>query len=120
MRVCVCVGGGADTEGLMDKFCNKYNHISAHAMKHTTTQEKEILNLERTMFQTVPPPPTLSDLGYLRQLTIQGGGGVKTPPPIDIENYCINLHHIIHVHFTRCLGMFQLGIFQKFAILTIL
>ena len=44
---------------------------------------------------------TLSDPGYFRQLTIRGGG-FKSPPPYDLENYCVNLHHIIHVNFSRC------------------
>ena len=34
--------------------------------------------------------------------------------------YCVNLHHIIHVNFTRCFWHNPVGIFQKFAILTIL
>ena len=63
---------------------------------------------------------TLSDPGYFRQLTIRGGGGFKSPPPYDLENYCVNLHHIIHVNFTRGFWHDPIGIFQKFAILTIL
>ena len=65
---------------------------------------------------------TLSDPGYFRQLTIRGGGFKKPPPPPppDLENCCVNLHHIIHVHFTRCFRHVPIGIFQKFAILTIL
>ena len=31
-----------------------------------------------------------------------GGGALKAPPPYDLENYCVNLHHIIHANFTRC------------------
>ena len=53
-----------------------------------------------------------------------GGGGFKSPspppPPYDLENYCVNLHYNIHVHFTRCFRHVPIGIFQKFAILTIL
>ena len=48
------------------------------------------------------------------------GGGLKAPPPYDLENYWFNLHHIIHVNFTRCFWHDPIGIFQKFAILTIL
>ena len=48
------------------------------------------------------------------------GGALKAPPPYDLENYCVNLHHIIHVYFTRCFWHDPIGIFQKFAILTIL
>ena len=33
-------------------------------------------------------PLTLSDPGYFRQLTIP-------PPPYDLENCCVNLHHDI-------------------------
>ena len=52
---------------------------------------------------------TLSDPGYFRQLTIGGGGALKSPPPppYDLENYCVNLHHIIHI-LPGVLGMFQL------------
>ena len=58
--------------------------------------------------------------GYFRQLTIRGGGGFKSPPPYDLENYYVNRHYIIHVNFTRCFRHDPIGIFQKFAILTIL
>ena len=64
-------------------------------------------------------PLTLSDPGYFRQLTIRGGGALKAPP-YDLENYSVNLHHIIHVNFTRCFWHDPIGIFPKFAILTIL
>ena len=43
-----------------------------------------------------------------------------TSPPYDLENYCVNLHHIVHVHFTRCFRHVLIGNFQKFMILTVL
>ena len=49
-----------------------------------------------------------------------GGGGALNHSPYDLKNYCVNLHDIIHVHFTRCFRHVPIGIFQKFAILTIL
>ena len=53
--------------------------------------------------------------------TVNDPGALKaSPPPYDLENYCVNLHHIIHVHFTRCFRHVPIGIFKKFAILTIL
>ena len=58
---------------------------------------------------------TANDLG--------GGGGELLkyrPPPYDFENYCINLHHIILVQFTRCFRHVSIKIFQIFAILIIL
>ena len=62
---------------------------------------------------------TLSDPGYFRQLTIRGGFK-SPPPPYDLENYCVNIHHIIQVNLIRCFRHDPIGIFQKFAILTIL
>ena len=86
-----------------------------------------ILSYNMTFGQNWCPlraPLTLSDPGYFRQLTIRGGGALKAPhpppPPYDLENYCVNLHHIIHVHFTRYFGHVPIGIFQIFAILAIL
>ena len=38
-----------------------------------------------------------------------GGGGFN--PPYDLENYNVNLHYIIHVHFTRCFRHVPIGIF---------
>ena len=52
--------------------------------------------------------------GLFQTVNDPGGGGA------DLENYCVNLHHIIHVNFTRCFWHDPIGIFQKFAILTIL
>ena len=67
------------------------------------------LNLIRSgLFQTVNDPGG------------GGGGGALKAPPYDLENYCVNLHHIIHAHFTRCFRQAPIKIFQKFAILTIL
>ena len=57
--------------------------------------------------------------GLFQTVNDPGGGGFKSPP-YDLENYCVNLHHIIHVNFTRCFRHVPIGIFQKFAILTIL
>ena len=50
------------------------------------------------------------------------GGGFKSPPPppYDLENYCINFHHIINLHVTKCFRHVPIRIFQKFAIFTIL
>ena len=58
--------------------------------------------------------------GLFQTVNDPGGGGFKSPPPYDLENYCVNLYHIIHVNFTRCFWHNPIGIFQKFAILTIL
>ena len=69
--------------------------------------------------QTNSAPLTLSDPGYFRQLTVRGGA-LNPPPPYNLENYCVNLHHIIHVNLTRCFRYDPIGIFEKFAILTIL
>ena len=78
---------------------------------------------DTSSFSNIRHTLTLSDPGYFKQLTIRGGGGgfkSPPPPPYNLENYCVNLHHIIHVHFTRCFRHVPIGIFQKFAILTIL
>ena len=61
--------------------------------------------------------------GLFQTVNDPGGGGrglLKPPPPYDLENYCVNLHHIIHVNFTRCFRHDLIEIFRKFAILTIL
>ena len=52
--------------------------------------------------------------------TVNDRGGALNPPSYDLENNCVNLHHIIHVDFTRCFKHDPIRIFQKFAILTIL
>ena len=57
--------------------------------------------------------------GLFQTVNDPGGGGFKAPP-YDLENYCVNLYHIIHVNFIRCFWHNPIGIFQKFAILTIL
>ena len=58
--------------------------------------------------------------GLFQTVNDTGGGGALKALPYDLENYCVNLHHIIHVKFTRCFWHDQIGIFQKFVILTIL
>ena len=57
---------------------------------------------------------------WLFQTVNDPGGGALKAPPFDLENYWFNLHHIIQVNFTRCFWHDPIGIFQKFAILTIL
>ena len=54
---------------------------------------------------------TLSDPGNFRQLTNPGGGFKSPPPPYDLENYIVNLHHIIHVNLTRCFRHDPIGFF---------
>ena len=68
-----------------------------------------MINLIRSgLFQTTNDP-------------VGGGGGFKSlPHPYDLENYFVNLHHIIQVYFTRCFKHVLIENFQKFAILTIL
>ena len=58
--------------------------------------------------------------GLFQTVNDPGGGALKAPPPHDLENYCVNLHHIIHVNLTRCFRSDPIGIFKKFAILTTL
>ena len=73
----------------------------------TVETDKSYFNPIRSgLFQTVNDPG--------------GGGALKAPPTYDLENYRVNLHHIMHVNFTRCFWHDPIGIFQKFAILTIL
>ena len=84
-------------------------------ISHWLHSNKLLLNTAKSKFMVF----ILSDPGYFRQLTIRGGA-LKAPPPYDLKNYCVNLHHIIHVNFTRCFWHDPTGIFQKFAILTIL
>ena len=46
--------------------------------------------------------------GLFQTANDPGGGGLNPPPPpYDLENYFVNLHHIIHVHFTRCSKVFS-------------
>ena len=52
-----------------------------------------------------------------------GGGGLKAPPPLRSQKflYQFSPYHRLHVHFTRCCRHdVSIGIFQKFAILTML
>ena len=59
----------------------------------------------------------ISDVNPIRSGLFQtvndpgGGGALKAPPPYDLENYHVNLHHIIHVNFTRCFWHDPIGIF---------
>ena len=62
-------------------------------------------------------PPIRS--GLFQTANDPGGGALKAPPPYYLENYFVNFHHIIHVHFTRCFRHVLIGIFKKFAILNI-
>ena len=71
-----------------------------------TNLKAEFNPIQSGLFQTVNDPG--------------GRGGFKPPPPYDLENHCVSLHHIIHANFTKCFRHVKIGIFQKFAILTIL
>ena len=60
---------------------------------------------------------------YLNKLPVLYNDLKAPPPPYDLENYCINRHHISHAHLTNNhynLTHVSVGIFLKFAILTIL
>ena len=74
------------------------------------------LNNKKTIILCINPIRS----GLFHTVNDPGGGTLKAPPPYDLENYSVNLHHIIHVHFTRCFWHDPIGIFPKFAILTIL
>ena len=80
--------------------------------------KKYFFNIEKTFYFINPIRS-----GLFQTVNDPGGGGFKSPhppPPYDLENYFVNLHYIIHVNFTRCFWHDRIGIFQKFAILTIL
>ena len=49
--------------------------------------------------------------GLFQTANDPGGGALKALPPYDLENYCVNLYHFIHVHFTRCFRHVPIGIF---------
>ena len=51
--------------------------------------------------------------GLFQTVNDPGGALKSPPPPYDLENCCVNLHHIIHVYFTRCFGHVPIGIFLK-------
>ena len=88
-------------------FVHRENALKGHQhISYCFIQIYHLNPIRSGLFQTVNDP---------------GGGGFKSPPPpYDLENYCVNLHHIIHLNFTRCFWHDPIGIFQKFAILTIL
>ena len=73
------------------------------------------LNTLIDLMKTEPISLTLSDPGYFGQLTIRGwgGGALKPTRQLDLENYLVNLHHIIHVYFTGCFRHVPIGIFLK-------
>ena len=81
-----------------------YFYLHRNSKKLTFYSVKILNPIRSGLFQTVNDP----------------GEGALKPPPYDLENYCVNRHHIIHVNFTRCFRHDPIGIFQKFAILTIL
>ena len=56
---------------------------------------------------------TLSDPGYLKKFTILGGGDFKSPPPLRSQKLFHHRHHIIHVHFIRCLTVVPVEILKK-------
>ena len=56
--------------------------------------------------------------GYFRQLTIRGGGALKAPPPLRSRK--LLSQSLPHHTCARCFRHVPIGIFQKFAILTIL
>ena len=49
--------------------------------------------------------------GLFQTVNDPGGGGFKSSPPYDLENYRVNLYHIIYVNFTRCFWHDPIGIF---------
>ena len=53
--------------------------------------------------------------GLFQTVNDPGGGALKAPPPppYDLENYCVTRHHIIHVNFTKFLGMIQSEFFKN-------
>ena len=79
--------------------------LEGNSLKFIIFMSSDVNPIRSGLFQTTNDP---------------GGGGFKSPPPYDLENYFVNLHHIIHVPFTRCFRHVPIGIFQKFAILIIL
>ena len=65
------------------------------------------------MFEVVSVMVNPIRSGLFQTANDPGGGGFKSPPPYDLENCCVNLHHIIHVHLPGVLGMFQLEFFKN-------
>ena len=65
-----------------------------------------------TLSQTLVINPIRS--GMFQTANNPRGGFKSPPPPYVLENYCINLHHIIHVHITIGVsGMFQFKFFKN-------
>ena len=90
-------------ERKINTVCTHHNIDINHF--HTLEKQQQRAELKRRM-QTSRTEMllTLSDPGYFRQLS---------PPPYDLGNYCVDLHHIIHVNFTRCFWHDPIGIFFK-------
>ena len=59
-----------------------------------------IVNKLEVWWQYLPPTLKLLDIS-----------DSLPPPPYDLENYLSNLHHIIHVHFTKCFRHVPIGFF---------
>ena len=69
----------------------------------------------KTCMQKLVCDLTLSDPGYFRQLTIQGGGGAfKAPPPPTISKIIVAIFTISYMCIlSGVLDMFQLEFFKN-------